>query len=132
MKALGGRPVLIAHGAAANEAFRLAVVDPQAVNALVVADYVPGPGPADHTRVRLPIMLLRGRQGSIMDHASAVRLREAIPSSRLIEPEDCGDWPFGSCSSAAAEAVRWFVAGLSSPYLDFAMTGEGEPVDPRA
>jgi pimeloyl-ACP methyl ester carboxylesterase len=132
MKALGRRPALVAHGAAVREAFRLAVAGPQAVSALVVADYAPGPGPSDYMRVNVPVMVLRGRQSVLVSHAGAVSLHEAIANSRLIEPEDCGDWPFGSCPGAAAEAVRWFIAELFSPYLDFAIPGAGEPVDPRS
>ena len=78
-------------------------------------------------RVAAPVLVLRGRQSALMSHAEAVALREAFPGSRLIEPEDCGSWPFGSCPEAAAEAVEWFLSSCAMPVMEF---GGSEPVDP--
>ena len=131
LRAVGGAPVLVAHGAAGKQACSVAVADPEALTALVLADYRPVEGPTEHRQVSVPAMVLRGRQSRLLPHADAVALHGAMPGSRLIEPEDCGDWPFGSCPEACATAVKWFVSELSSPFMQFAVEGDGEPVDPR-
>lgn len=131
LKSAGGAPVLVAHGPAGRQACSTAAADPDALLALVLADYRPEAGWTEHTRVSVPAMVLRGRQSRLLPHADAVALHGAMPASRLIEPEDCGDWPFGSCPEVCAIAVKWFVSELSSPVMHFAVEGEGDPVDPR-
>jgi pimeloyl-ACP methyl ester carboxylesterase len=122
---VGSKAVLVAHGGPCKDAALFAASAPASLVALVLsdcnADVVAG------LRVGVPVLILRGRQSALMSHAEAVALREAAPGSRLIEPEDCGSWPFGSCPEAAAEAVAGFVSSCAMPMMEF---GEGEPVDP--
>ena len=132
LRAVGGPPVLVAHGQAGRAACSVAASDPGHLSALVLADYAPAAGSAEPRRLTVPTLILRGRQSTLLDHASAVALHQAMPGSRLIEPEDCGAWPFGSCPEAAATAVRWFVSELAASFMEFVVPEAGEPVDPQA
>ncbi|MSQ08226.1 MAG: alpha/beta hydrolase [Dehalococcoidia bacterium] len=131
LRVAGDAPVLVAHGDAARQACAVAAAYPDSLAALVLADYSPVPGQSQHEAVSVPAMVLRGRQSRLLPHADAVALHVAMPGSRLIEPEDCGDWPFGSCPEACATAVNWFLSELSSPFMQFVVEGEREPVDPK-
>jgi pimeloyl-ACP methyl ester carboxylesterase len=127
-RSVAGGTVLIAHGGACKDAARYAASGAAGLVALVLSDC-----PADDVaglRVAAPVLILRGRQSGLMSHAEAVALREAFPGSRLIEPEECGSWPFGSCPDAAAEAVEWFLSSGATPVMEFGEIGESEPVDP--
>lgn len=122
---IAGGSVLVAHGGACKDAAAYAASDGAGLVALVLSDC--DANDAAGVRVAAPVLVLRGRQSLLMTHADAVALREAFPGSRLIEPEDCGSWPFGSCPEAAAEAVEWFLSSCATPVMEF---GESEPVDP--
>jgi pimeloyl-ACP methyl ester carboxylesterase len=117
VSALGGTPLLVAHGTACAAAILVASGVAQ-VSGLVLADCGPDFEGAKGQLANVPVMLLRGRQSRSVSHAQAVALHEAMPGSRLIEPEDCGDWPFGSCPEAAATAVRWFASQSGAPFLE--------------
>ncbi len=125
LRSVAGGAALIAHGGACKGAAGYAASDTAGLVALVLSD-CKADDLAD-LRVAAPVLVLRGRQSALMSHAEAVALREAFPGSRLIEPEDCGSWPFGSCPDAAAEAVEWFLSSCGTPVMEF---GESEPVDP--
>jgi pimeloyl-ACP methyl ester carboxylesterase len=131
LRAIGGQPVLVAHSEAGIQASAVAASNPDALSGLVLADCCPS-ATTERIRVACPVLVLRGRQSTALSHSEAVALHEAVPGSRLVEPEDCGAWPFGSCPEASATAIRWFVSELASPFMEFVLPGDGEPVDPRA
>ncbi len=118
---LGGMLTVVAHGGACDIALRSEIAVRDRISGLVLADFDIGPTVsavlAEQPLVRT--MLLRGRQCARTTHAAAVMLHEALPGSRLIEPEDCGDWPFGSCPESCATAVKWFMSQTGSvEYFD--------------
>jgi hypothetical protein len=73
-------------------------------------------------------LILRGRQGKLLSHESAVVMHESIRHSTLAEPEDCGDFPAKDNADAAASAVNWFLAGSGRGDNEFS---DAEPIDPK-
>ena len=64
--------------------------------------------------LRCPVLIVRGRQSSIMSHESAVRMREAAPHARLAELEGAGHWVHQEIPGAFETTVRWFLQGLAA------------------
>ena len=128
-----GEPVLLLSQGdeAAAWVSRVVNMAPGAVTALAICD---GVVPADLIRTMHAVstLILRGRQSKLQSHEDAVRLRESIPHSMLIEPEDCGDFPAKDNPDAAAAALNLFVTGLGEsgePVEGYPGPG---PVDPKA
>ena len=65
-------------------------------------------------RIPCPVLLLRGRQSSLLTHETAVRMRQALPTSqvRLAELEGGGHWFHQDFPGAFETTVRWFLADL--------------------
>lgn len=61
-----------------------------------------------------PVLLLRGRQSMLLTHETAVKMREALPSSqvRLAELEGGGHWFYQDFPGAFEATVRWFLEEL--------------------
>lgn len=125
-----GEPVLLlSQGEAAAEwVCEVVNMAPGAVSALVICDGVI-PAGLISTMHAVSILILRGRQSKLLSHEEAVRLRESIPHSMLIEPEDCGDFPAKDNPDAAAAALNLFITKPDELADDFS---ESEPVDPKA
>ncbi len=129
----GEKFLVVAHGEAGRAALKFAAAGNRALAGLVLADFAPGPGSVRPGGLPCPALLLRGRQSTAVSHEAIVRARERLPGSWLIEPEDCGAWPFGSCPEAAAGAVLWFATAVGARQPEIAaQAGDAEaPVDPR-
>ena len=104
---------------------------PGAVTALAICD---GVVPADliGTMHAVSTLILRGRQSKLQSHEDAVRLREALPHSMLIEPEDCGDFPAKDNPDSAAAALNLFITGLGESGESADAYSDSEPVDPKS
>ena len=65
-------------------------------------------------RISCPTLILRGRQSTILTHETAVRMREALPGSRvrLAELDGGGHWFYQDFPGAFHSTVRWFLEGL--------------------
>ena len=125
-----GEPVsLLSQGEAAaawvSEVVKMA---PGAVSALVICDGVI-PAGLIGTMHAVPVLILRGRQSKLLSHEEAVRLRESLPHTMLIEPEDCGDFPAKDNPDAAAAALNLFITRPDELADDFS---DSEPVDPKS
>ena len=59
-----------------------------------------------------PTLIIRGRQSELLNHEVAVRMREALPGSRLAELEGGGHWFYQEFPGAFEKTVRWFLDGL--------------------
>ena len=127
-----GEPVLLLSQGDAAAAWVSQVVNlaPGAVTALVICD---GVVPADliGTMHAVSTLILRGRQSKLQSHEDAVRLREALPHSMLIEPEDCGDFPAKDNPDSAAAALNLFITGLGESGESADAYSDSEPVDPK-
>jgi len=101
---------------------------PGGVTALAICD---GSVPAKFigTMHAVSTLILRGRQSKLLTHEDAVSLRESLPHSMLIEPEDCGDFPAKDNPDAAAAALNLFIGKSGDSEDDFS---DSEPVDPMA
>ncbi|MCZ6539052.1 MAG: hypothetical protein O6922_04415, partial [Chloroflexi bacterium] len=77
-------------------------------------------------------LILRGRQSKLQSHEDAVRLRESLPHSMLIEPEDCGDFPARDNPDSAAAALNLFITGMGAPGESADDDSDSEPVDPMS
>jgi pimeloyl-ACP methyl ester carboxylesterase len=124
-----GEPVsLLSQGDQAAE-WVSAVVNmaPGAVASLIVCD---GEIPADRIAEMHAVttLILRGRQGELLNHEDAVRLHESLRHSTLMEPENCGDFPAKANPDAAASAVNLFLSGSDEDDVFSA----GEPIDPKS
>ena len=66
------------------------------------------------SRLTCPVLLVRGRQSSLLVHETAVRMRECLPESqvRLAELEGGGHWFYQDFPGAFEATIRWFLAGL--------------------
>ena len=104
---------------------------PGAVSALAVCN---GVVPADlvSTMHAVSTLILRGRQSKSHSHEDVVRLRELLPHSMLIEPEDCGDFPARDNPDAAAAALNLFITGSGGPGEPAGGNSDSEPVDPKS
>ena len=69
-------------------------------------------------RISCPVLLLRGRQSTLLTHETAVRMREALPTSqvRLAELEGGAHWFHQDFPGAFEAAVRWFLDNLPEPH----------------
>ncbi len=64
------------------------------------------------SRLSCPTLIIRGRQSELLSHEVAVRMREALPGSRLAELEGGGHWFYQEFPGAFEKTVRWFLDGL--------------------
>ena len=63
----------------------------------------------DLHRLSCPTLIVRGRQSELLNHEVAVRMREAVPGSRLAELEGAGHWIYQELPEAFEITVRWFL-----------------------
>ena len=65
-------------------------------------------------RISCPVLLVRGRQSNLLTHETAVKMREALPTSRmrLAELEGGGHWFQQDFPEAFEITVRWFLDDL--------------------
>ena len=65
-------------------------------------------------RISCPVLLVRGRQSTLLTHETAVKMREALPNSRmrLAELEGGGHWFYQDFPEAFEITVRWFLDDL--------------------
>jgi pimeloyl-ACP methyl ester carboxylesterase len=65
-------------------------------------------------RISCPVLLVRGRQSTLLTHETAVKMRAALPSSqmRLAELEGGGHWFYQDFPEAFEITVRWFLDDL--------------------
>ena len=65
-------------------------------------------------RISCPVLLVRGRQSTLLTHETAVKMREALPASRmrLAELEGGGHWFYQDFPEAFEITVRWFLDDL--------------------
>jgi len=124
-----GEPVLLLSQGSVAATLISKVVDiaPGGVTAIAICD---GEVP---TRIidsmhSVPALILRGRQGKLLSHESAVALHDALPHSKLIELENCGDFPARDNPDAAAAAVNLFLIESGSSVNSYT---DSEPIDPR-
>lgn len=68
----------------------------------------PPPTEADLIRLRIPVLVLSGRQDQIVPVESSVRLAEALSDSRLATFPDCGHIPHEECPEDFLNAVLPF------------------------
>jgi hypothetical protein len=126
--------VLVAQGEAGRIACDTARLAPGAIRALVLADYAPKPGSADHSGLAVPVLVFHGRASSAETHVQAVKLHDEIAGSHLIEPDDCAELPAKNCATVLAESLAWFLYDLGKPFMEFDQfrDSDADPVDPRA
>ena len=117
--AAGEPAVLVAQGEAAEVAIQVASVAPGSVRALVLVDYALSEETARPVRPVVPCLVFKGRQSDATTHGEAVDLHEAIPGSRLMEPENCGAWPNDDCAPALEESIRLFLSQLGTPFIEY-------------
>jgi pimeloyl-ACP methyl ester carboxylesterase len=137
VKSLDEQVVLLAQGDTGKLAFEAALKTPPAIKALVLAEYAPEAGSLrdiDFSPVTTPVLVFRGRESAAETHAQAVRVHEEIPSSQLIELDNCGNLPTKNCPTQLSESLRWFLAEVGKPYMEFEdfPGADAEPVDPKA
>ena len=65
-------------------------------------------------RLSCPTLIVRGRQSGLLNHEVAVRMREAVPGSRLAELEGGGHWVYQELPEAFEITVRWFLDNAST------------------
>ncbi len=63
------------------------------------------------SRLSCPTLIIRGRQSELLNHEVAVRMREALPGSRLAELEGGGHWFYQEFPGASEKTVRGFLDG---------------------
>ena len=63
----------------------------------------------DLKRLSCPTLIVRGRQSELLNHEVAVRMREAVPGSRLAELEGAGHWIYQELPEAFEITVKWFL-----------------------
>ena len=66
------------------------------------------------SRISCPVLLVRGRQSTLLTHETAVKMRASLPSSqmRLAELEGGGHWFYQDFPEAFEITVRWFLDDL--------------------
>lgn len=126
--------VLLAQGESGRTACETAQLAPGALRALVLADYAPKAGNHDAAGVVVPVLVFHGRESSAETHAQAVRFRDEISGSHLIELDGCAELPTKNCATALAESLTWYLDELGKPVMEFEefAGAEKEPLDPRA
>lgn len=125
--------VLLAQGSSGRLACETARLAPGALRSLVLADYAPETETRDHSDVVVPVLVFHGRESSAETHAQAVRVRDEIPGSHLIELDGCAELPTRNCATALAESLMWYLDDLGKTVMEFdTFAGaEKEPVDPQ-
>ncbi len=65
-------------------------------------------------QISCPVLLVRGRQSKLLDHRTAVRMREALPTGnmRLAEIDGGGHWFHMDFPGAFEATVRWFLSDM--------------------
>ena len=63
--------------------------------------------------IECPSLILRGRYSRELSHTDAVKLTEALPSSRLVELEGSGHWLHQELPDEFESVLRWFFGNLS-------------------
>jgi len=125
-----GRPVdLVTQGQQAAEwAADLVAMAPAAASSITICN-----GELSDKRIddmhAISTLILRGRQSKSLTHESAVLMHDTIRHSRLIEPENCAEFPAKDNPDAAASAINWFLAGSGSGDDEFS---DSNPIDPKA
>lgn len=61
------------------------------------------------SQIESPTLILRGRQSKIFKHDVAIKMRESIPTARLVELEGAGHWLYQEIASAFEDVVHWFL-----------------------
>ena len=64
---------------------------------------------AEWSRIGCQTLIVRGRQSELLTHPVAVRMREAVPRSRLAELEGGGHWLYQEAPGAFEATLRWFL-----------------------
>ena len=66
------------------------------------------------SRITCPVLLVRGRQSTLLTHETSVKMRASLPSSqmRLAELEGGGHWFHQDFPEAFEITVRWFLDDL--------------------
>lgn len=64
-------------------------------------------------RLECPTLIIRGRQSKVLDHKTAVRMRESNSHTRLAELEGSGHWVHQEIPSDFEITLRWFLDGLA-------------------
>ena len=125
-----GEPALVVAqgGSAVQMVGDLVVSSPAAASSIIISD---GEVPENNlsSMHEIETLILRGRQGEVLSHESAVRMHAALRNSTLTEPENCGDFPAKDNPDATAGAVNWFIGGTNAKVDS---PGGAEPVDPKA
>ena len=104
--------VLVAHGKAARTCVQYALNLPIGPKALVLAEATLRDVGGDAGRVDCPVLVIRGRQSTVLSHSEAVAEREAFvkaKKTRIVELEHTGNLPFSQRPHEFAEAVVWFL-----------------------
>jgi pimeloyl-ACP methyl ester carboxylesterase len=65
------------------------------------------------SKITTSTLIVRGRQSNLLTHETAVKMREAIPNSRLAELEGGGHWFYQEFPGAFEATVRWFLESQS-------------------
>lgn len=63
------------------------------------------------SRIAAPTLIVRGRQSDLLTHETAVKMREALPKTKLAELEGGGHWFYQEFPGAFEATVRWFLEG---------------------
>ena len=64
---------------------------------------------SEWSKIEAPTLILRGRQSNILKQDVAIKMRESIPTARLVELEGAGHWLYQEIASAFEDVVRWFL-----------------------
>jgi len=65
------------------------------------------------SKVKMPTLIVRGRQSNLLNHETAVKMHEALPHTRLAELEGGGHWFYQEFPGAFETTVRWFLESRS-------------------
>lgn len=65
-------------------------------------------------RISTPTLILRGRQSTLLNHETAVRMRECHPKDmvKLVELDGGGHWFYQDFPGAFETVVRWFLSSF--------------------
>ena len=67
---------------------------------------------AEWRDIKCPTVIIRGRQSKLLDHHTAVKMRETLPGCKLAELEGGGHWFYQESPGAFEDSVRWFLVEL--------------------